>query len=89
VAGFDVAVSRDAQLMAYGSLAFIVGGHMCRGIVGSELMVRVGPDAYARALSAPHARALAALVERGCRFVGSLPSRRPKPRAAGAVRQHG
>jgi hypothetical protein len=29
---------------------------MCCGIVGSEIMVRVGPDGYAEALAAPHAR---------------------------------
>jgi hypothetical protein len=29
---------------------------MCCGIVDRELMVRVGPDAYAEALAQPHAR---------------------------------
>jgi TfoX/Sxy family transcriptional regulator of competence genes len=110
------ALSRDGDFderRMFGGLAFMVGGHMCCGVVGSELMVRVGPDAYARALAAPHARpmdftgrpltgmvyvappgfrserALAAWVGRGRRFVGSLPRRRPKPRAARAVRRHG
>jgi hypothetical protein len=40
----------------FGGLAFMVRGHMCCGIVGSEIMVRVGPDGYAEALAAPHAR---------------------------------
>jgi hypothetical protein len=29
---------------------------MCCGIVADELMVRVGPEAYAEALARPHAR---------------------------------
>jgi hypothetical protein len=35
---------------------FMLGGNMCAGIVGEELMLRVGPDAYADTLSRPHAR---------------------------------
>jgi TfoX/Sxy family transcriptional regulator of competence genes len=40
----------------FGGIAFLVSGHMCVGIVGSDLMVRVGKDAFDKALSAPHAR---------------------------------
>jgi hypothetical protein len=40
----------------FGGLAFLVGGHMCCGVVGDRLMVRVGPDAYEEALGRPHAR---------------------------------
>lgn len=40
----------------FGGVAFMVRGHMCCGIVGSEIMVRVGAEGYAKALSAPHAR---------------------------------
>lgn len=40
----------------FGGLAFIVNGHMCCGIVRDELMVRVGPEQHAEALSQPHAR---------------------------------
>ncbi len=40
----------------FGGLCFLVGGNMCCGIVGEELMVRVGPDAYEAALAEPHAR---------------------------------
>jgi len=40
----------------FGGLAFMVHGHMCVGVVGSELMVRVGPEAYEDALAQPHAR---------------------------------
>ena len=34
----------------------LVGGHMACGIVGVDLMVRVGPDAHEGALAQPHAR---------------------------------
>ena len=40
----------------FGGLAFMVRGHMCCGIVGNDLMVRVGPEQYQEALAAPHAR---------------------------------
>ena len=40
----------------FGGLAFLVRGHMCCGIVGSDLMVRVGAGETERALSRPHAR---------------------------------
>lgn len=40
----------------FGGLCFLLHGNMCFGIVGSELMVRVGVDAYADALARPHAR---------------------------------
>lgn len=40
----------------FGGLCFLRSGNMCFGIVGSELMVRVGPDAYDDALALPNAR---------------------------------
>lgn len=40
----------------FGGLAFMVKGHMCCGIVGNELMVRVGPEQHAEALQQPHTR---------------------------------
>jgi hypothetical protein len=40
----------------FGGLAFLCGGNMACGIVGDELMVRVGPDAWREALDLPHAR---------------------------------
>jgi TfoX/Sxy family transcriptional regulator of competence genes len=40
----------------FGGLAFMVHGHMCCGIVGEVLVVRVGSDLYEQALSQPHAR---------------------------------
>jgi TfoX/Sxy family transcriptional regulator of competence genes len=42
----------------FGGLAFMVKGNMCCGVVGDELMVRVGPDQYEDALSLPHARVM-------------------------------
>lgn len=45
-----------AEKRMFGGLAFMVRGHMCVGIVGNELMVRVGPDAYEESLALPHAR---------------------------------
>lgn len=40
----------------FGGLSFLIRGHTCCGIVGNELMVRVGPVAYAAALARRHAR---------------------------------
>ena len=40
----------------FGGLCFMVNGNMCFGIVGSDLMVRVGGGAYDEAVSLPHAR---------------------------------
>jgi TfoX/Sxy family transcriptional regulator of competence genes len=40
----------------FGGLAFLINGHMCCGIVGSELMLRVGPKQYDEVLSIPYVR---------------------------------
>jgi TfoX/Sxy family transcriptional regulator of competence genes len=40
----------------FGGLCFLINGHMCAGIVGSTLMVRIGPDGYAEALTQPNVR---------------------------------
>lgn len=40
----------------FGGLCFLIQGNMCLGVVKDELMVRVGPDAYAECLELPHAR---------------------------------
>jgi TfoX/Sxy family transcriptional regulator of competence genes len=45
-----------AERRMFGGLCFLVNGHMCAGIVGSTLMLRVGPERYAEALARPHAR---------------------------------
>ena len=40
----------------FGGVAFMLAGNMCCGVIEDNLVVRVGPDAYERALCAPHAR---------------------------------
>lgn len=45
-----------AEKKMFGGLTFLIRGHMCCGVSGDELMVRVGPDAHDAALSQPHAR---------------------------------
>jgi TfoX/Sxy family transcriptional regulator of competence genes len=54
----DVFTERDDvnEKKMFGGIAFMVRGNMCCGIVGDDLMARVGPDADADALARPHAR---------------------------------
>lgn len=40
----------------FGGLAFMVRGHMTVGVMGDELMVRVGTDAHDDAVTQRHAR---------------------------------
>jgi TfoX/Sxy family transcriptional regulator of competence genes len=40
----------------FGGLAFLVNGHMACGIIGKDLCVRVGPEAYDAALKKTGAR---------------------------------
>lgn len=40
----------------FGGLAFMLGGHMACGVLGDELMIRLGPDGAERALRAKHTR---------------------------------
>ena len=42
----------------FGGLAMMVAGNMAVGIIGDELMVRVGPDTYEDTLDQPHARVM-------------------------------
>ncbi|MGE3525178.1 MAG: TfoX/Sxy family protein [Gemmatimonadales bacterium] len=52
-----LATRRDVrERRMFGGLAFMVRGHMCVGITGDDLMVRVGPEGYERALRRRHAR---------------------------------
>jgi TfoX/Sxy family transcriptional regulator of competence genes len=44
------------ERLMFGGLAFMINGHMCCGVVGEDLVVRVGPKAHEQALSQPHAR---------------------------------
>lgn len=45
-----------SERQMFGGLAFLCHGNMAMGIVGDELMVRVGPDAWEDALKSPYAR---------------------------------
>jgi hypothetical protein len=52
-------VPADAEVTErkmFGGLAFLLSGHMFAGVVGSELMVRIGSDAARRALECDHVR---------------------------------
>jgi hypothetical protein len=40
----------------FGGLTFMVGGNMCCGVHGNELIVRLDPDHEEDALARPHAR---------------------------------
>lgn len=45
-----------AEQKMMGALCFMLGGHMCCGVTGSALMVRVGRDDYEATLAEPHVR---------------------------------
>lgn len=52
-------VPADAEVTErkmFGGLAFLLEGHMFAGIVGSDLMVRIGAEATQRALELDHVR---------------------------------
>ena len=51
--GLDALLSERKM---FGGLCFMVNGNMAFGIVGEDLMVRVGPERYDEALSRPFAR---------------------------------
>ncbi len=40
----------------FGGLSFMLGGNMCCGIIKDDLVVRVDPDSYEKAVGKPHAR---------------------------------
>lgn len=45
-----------AEKKMFGGLTFMLDGHMCCGVHGDDLIVRVGPDRQTTALAEPHAR---------------------------------
>ena len=47
---------RIVQKQMFGGVCFMLNGHMCCGVAGKKLMVRVGPARYEAALCRPHAR---------------------------------
>jgi TfoX/Sxy family transcriptional regulator of competence genes len=40
----------------FGGLSFLVGGNMCCGVMGADLLARVGPQAASSALAEPDTR---------------------------------
>lgn len=53
----DYLISRNENFVAkrmFGGLCFMVNDKMCMGIVGDELMARVGPDVYENCLTNAH-----------------------------------
>lgn len=50
----DVGNLREQKMM--GALCFMANGHMCCGITGDALMVRVGRDGYEATLTQDHVR---------------------------------
>lgn len=41
----------------FGGVGFMLHGNMACGVIGEDLIVRVGPEGYQAALARPHARA--------------------------------
>jgi len=48
--------SGAAEKKMFGGMAFLIGGNMCCGVMGEDLLVRVGPEAGPSALAEPAAR---------------------------------
>ena len=55
-AAVTVLNSNVTERKMFGGLAFMLNGHMFAGIVGKELMLRLGEPAANHALSRPHVR---------------------------------
>jgi TfoX N-terminal domain len=49
-------LARVTERKMFGGLAFMLDGNMFVGIVGDDLMARLGPDAADAALERPHVR---------------------------------
>ncbi|HEY4025467.1 MAG TPA: TfoX/Sxy family protein [Candidatus Dormibacteraeota bacterium] len=62
----------DTRLM-FGGIAFMVGGHMACGVIGQDLMLRLGSEATQRALQEPHVRVMdfTGRPSRGMVYVGA------------------
>jgi TfoX/Sxy family transcriptional regulator of competence genes len=54
----DELASRDdvTERKMFGGIAFMVGGNMCCGVTGGDLMLRLGAEGADSALDDPHAR---------------------------------
>jgi len=51
-------VDAVSERRMFGGIAFMVGGNMACGVIGDELMVRVGADGHDDALREPHVRVM-------------------------------
>lgn len=47
---------RVTEIKMFGGLCLMVRGHMTCGVIGDELMLRVGPELYESTIARPHAR---------------------------------
>ena len=57
----------------FGEVSFLLNGKMCFGVIRDDLVVRVGPKIYEKALARPHARPMdfAGKPMKGFVYVGS------------------
>lgn len=58
IRGILAAEPRVVERAMFGGLAFLVDGNMACGVIGDDLMVRVGPQAFDDAMSRPHVRVM-------------------------------
>jgi hypothetical protein len=61
------------ERLMFGGLTFMVRGHMCCGVHGEELIVRVHPDDEPAVLGRPHARPMDFTTRRMRGFVSVAP----------------
>jgi TfoX/Sxy family transcriptional regulator of competence genes len=55
-AALSAAKAPTTEKKMFGGLAFMIGGNMCCGVMGEDLLVRVGPAESNAALAEPAAR---------------------------------
>lgn len=65
----------------FGGLCFLLGGHMCCGIVGRQLVARVAPDGYDRVLGRPYVQPMDFTGKPLRGFVYVMPDGLKAPRA--------
>lgn len=82
------AIRRVEERTMFGGLAFMIDGKMAVGVLGKELMVRVGSEAHEAALAQPGARPMdfTGRPMRGFVFVGPTGSRSQKHLTAWVTR---
>ena len=57
----------------FGGIGFMLGGNMCLGVHGSDLIVRPGPEQFDAAIKRPHARqmTMGKMTAKGMLFVAA------------------